>query len=115
MDQSPTVVSDLAISSEIAAPDLRVYVTRIPFDDFFHLKFVRDGREVSEELEAEDTRKWFKERFTEPPSRETELAREEAIEKALDEAWNFYATVITIPGGLYMEPVKPFPKFQPQV
>jgi hypothetical protein len=115
MAPSLIAASDLAVSSEIKTPDLRVHVTRIPFDDFFHLTFVRDGREVSEELEAEDTRKWFKERFTKPPSRETELAREEAIEKALDETWNFYEAWITIPGDVYMEPVKPFPQFQPQV
>ena len=71
MDPSPTAVSDLAIPAEITTPDLRVHVTRIPFDDFFHLKYVKDGRETSEELDADETRKWFKERFKKPPSRET--------------------------------------------
>jgi hypothetical protein len=115
MDPSPTVVSDLAIPAEITTPDLRVHVTRIPFDDFFHLKYVKDGRETSEELDADETRKWFKERFKKPPSRETELAREEAIDKALDECWNFYETWITVPGDIYQDPVRPYPQYQPQV
>ena len=115
MDPSLIAHSDLAIPSEIQPPDLRVLVTRIPFDDFFHLKYVKDGRETSEELEADDTRKWFKDRYRKPASREQELAREEAIDKALDEAWNFYIARINIPGDLYQEPAKPFPHYQPQV
>lgn len=96
-------------------PDLRVHVTRIPFDDFFHLRYFKEGREVTEELEADDTRQWFKDRFMKPKSKEQGLAREEALEKALDECWNFYEAWITIPGDVYVEPVKPFPHYQPQV
>ena len=107
--------SDLGIPSTLENPNLRVYVTRTPYDDFFHLRFFKEGREVTEELEPDETRKWFKDRFAKPLSREMELAREEAIDKALDECWNFGQTWITIPGEVYVEPAKPFPKFQPQI
>jgi len=115
MDQPVPGTSDLGISSQIQRPDLRIHLTRIPFDDFFHLEYVIDGRKVSEELEADETRKWFKDHMAKPKSREHELQRQEAIEKALDETWNFYDGKITIPADLYCEPVKPFPQFQPQV
>lgn len=95
--------------------DFVVEVTRIPNDDYFTLKFTRAGREVSEELDTEETKKFFLDRYTKPLSRAMELAREEAVQKAMDECWNFYQTKIRIPGELYREPALPFPQFQPKV
>ena len=95
--------------------DFVVYLTHVPWDDYFQLKMFRKGREVTEELDVEETRKFFKERFTKAASREQELAREEALERALDECWNFSQTKITIPAGVYNEPALPFPQFQPKV
>ena len=108
-------VSDLAIPSVIEPPAIRVRITRIPFDDYFHLKYVKDGRETSEELLGEETLKWFTDHMHKPASREAGLVREEAIEKALDESWNFYHGCITIPGDVYEDPIKPFPQYQPKV
>jgi len=110
-------ISDLGIPSEVpsGAQDLRVEVYREQFDDYFLLRFKREGREISEELEPDDVRKFFKDHHVKFKSRELELAWEEALEKALDEAWNFKKTIITIPASAYTEPIKPFPQFQPQV
>lgn len=108
--------SDLGISSDLTAKrGLRVQITRIPFDEYFTLRYTKDGREVTEELDAEETRAWFKERFKKPASFEQEKMWEEDVGKALDECWNFYETVFTIPPDVYVEPVKRFPQFQPQV
>lgn len=115
MDQPAPGTSDLGISSQIVPQDVRIHLTRIPFDDFFHLEYVKDGRKISEELEADDTRKWFKDHQTKPLSKEHEKQREEALEKVLDECWNFYDTWVTIPAELWQDPVRPFPQFQPQV
>jgi hypothetical protein len=106
MDPPKAGISDLGISSVIKQPPLRVYLTRVPFDDFFQLRYFKDGRETSEELEADDTRKWFKEHG---------ITDDEGLERALDECWNFGQTVINIPADVYKEPMRKFPQFQPQV
>jgi len=93
---------------------MRFHVTRQPGDDYFNVVYVKDGRETSEELESTETSKWFMERFVKG-TREQFLAREEAIQKALDECWNFYETWINIPADVYCEPVKRWPQYQPQV
>ncbi len=70
----------------VAAPPenkLHVVVTREPFGDYFTLT-LDNGQ--SEELEAEDTRAWFKVRG----------AKMDAVEKALDYCWNFYHVDINI-------------------
>ena len=109
-------ISDLGIPSDVTAKQgLRVHVTRIPFDDNFTLSFFKEGREVTEELDVEETRAWFKAHFAKAQSREQDLQRDEALQKALDEAWNFYETWINIPPDVYTEPVQRFPQYQPQV
>ena len=95
--------------------DFVVHLMRAPFSDFFLLKMFRSGREITEELEVEDMRKFFNDRFTKPASVEQGKARDEALEKAYDEAWNFGETKITIPADVYREPTLPFPAFQPKV
>ena len=107
--------SDLAIPSEIVKPDVRVHVTRIPYDDYFQLSYQINGRQMSEELDPDETRKWFTDRFSVPKSVEHGKQRDEMLGKALDECWNFYETWITIPGDVYVEPAKPFPHYQPQI
>jgi len=107
--------SDLAIPSVIEKPPVRIEMTRIPFDDYFTLKYFKEGREVTEELDAEETRKWFKERFKKAASFKQEKDWEEDLEKALDECWNFYHAIFNIPADVYVEPVRRFPQFQPQV
>lgn len=107
--------SDLGIPSAITPQPLRVHITRIPGDDYFTLAFVKEGRDVTEELEADEARAWFKAHFNKPKSFEQEKMREEDVDKALDECWNFYECWFTIPADVYFEPVKRFPQFQPQV
>ncbi len=97
------------------AQDFVVRVTRQPYDDYFHLEFTRAGRQVSEELDTEATKRFFLDRFVKSLSREQELAREENLDKYLAECWNFYETKITIPADVYREPSLPFPQFQPKV
>lgn len=87
-------------------PDVRVELSRIPYGDYFTLTVTKDGRVSSEELEPDEARAWFKARG---------IRDDEALEKALDETWNFYQAVVTIAGDVYREPTRPFPKFQPQV
>jgi hypothetical protein len=118
MDQSPPSTSDLVVPPPPetgTGQPFRVYVFRQPWDDYFLLKFTKQGREVSEELEPDETRKFFLDRFTKPLSKKQLAEREEALDKALDECWNFAHTVITIPADLYQEPALPFPQFQPKV
>lgn len=55
---------------------LHVTIQHEIFSDFF--KVIQDNGH-SEEMEPEDTRKWFQERG----------ANMDAVEKALDHAWNF--------------------------
>jgi hypothetical protein len=87
-------------------PGLIVHVSRIHHDPYFTLQFVKDGRLTSEELEAQDTMKWFMDRG---------VRDDETLGKSLDDAWNFYETVIEIPGHLYREPPIRFPAFQPNI
>lgn len=115
MDQLRPGISDLGIPAQIEKPDLRVHLTRVPYDEYFHLDYVKDGRKISEELDTEETKKWFKDHMVKCPTRELELRREEALGKAMDETWNFYEGWVTIPGDVYCDPVKPFPQYQPQV
>lgn len=120
MGQSQTSVSEPPLvvpppPEQGTQQDFVVFVFRQPYDDYFLLKFTKQGREVSEELEPDATRKFFMDRFIEPLSKEQRLAREEALEKALDECWNFQQTKITIPADVYREPPLPFPQYQPKV
>jgi len=110
-------VSDLGIPGEIptSKQDFLVEVNREQFSDWFVLRFKKEGREISEELEPEDVRKFFKDHHVKFASRELELAWEEALEKALDDAWNFSKAIIRIPADAYYEPIRPYPQFQPQV
>ena len=64
-------------------PPLHVTITREPFSDYFVL--ILDSGD-SEELEVEDTRDWFRQRG----------ANMDAIEKALDQTWNFYRSEVII-------------------
>jgi len=114
MDQSKPGVSDLAIPNVVVKPDMRFHVTRQPGDDYFNVKYVKDGRDVSEELEATETCAWFLGRFVKG-TREQFLAREEAVQKVLDETWNFYEAWLTIPAESYQEPIKRWPQYQPQI
>jgi hypothetical protein len=70
-----------------------VKLTREPWGDCFNLA-LDNGH--TEELEPEETRKWFKEHLSKALCREAELKREEAIEKVLDEAWNFREAAVVI-------------------
>lgn len=115
MDQPNDVSSDLAIPSVIELAPMRFHVTRQPFDDYFTVVYFKDGRDTSEEMDSDETRAWFLARFKQASSREAQLAREEALEKSLDECWNFGRTVINIPADVYTEPVKRYPQYQPQV
>lgn len=118
MGQSQPSTSELVVPPppEPGTPqDFVVQVYRAPFDSYFQLKYVKQGREVSEELEPDETRKFFLDRFTKALSKEQEKAREEGLEKALDECWNFQHTEITIPADVYREPSLPFPQYQPKV
>ena len=117
MDQNPPGTSELPqpqVQVKVA-PDLVVHITRQFWDDYFKLEFTIDGRPVSEELLPDETRQWFKDHMARPISRELGLARDEALNRQLDEAWNFNETYVRIPGDVYREPIKPFPAFQPQV
>jgi len=115
MDQLKPGNSDLGIPSQIENPDIRVHLTRQPYDDYFQLNYIKDGRKISEELDTEETKRWFKDHMAKCVSRELELKREEALDKAMDECWNFGTCVVTIPGDIWQEPAKPFPQYQPQV
>ena len=115
MDQPVPGTSDLGIPSVVGKQDLRVRITRIPGDDYFTLAYTKEGREVTEELEADETRAWFKTHFCKPKSFEQEKMREEDVDKALDETWNFYIAYFVIPADVYTEPVQRFPQFQPQI
>ena len=64
-------------------PGLHVLITREPFSDFFVIT-LDNGH--SEELEVEDTRKWFKDRG----------ADMDKMEKALDQTWNFQRCEVII-------------------
>lgn len=80
---------------------MRVRITREPFGDYFTLHL--DNRPNAEELDPEETRKWFKEHG----------ADMEKLETVLDECWNFYEAVCTI--SSYKEPKLAHPDFQPNV
>lgn len=86
--------------------DVIVELTREPWGESFMLAIDRAGRKSTEELEPDETRAWFKEHG---------ITNDEALEKALDECWNFYRTTIVIPGHVYKEPKKPFANFQPKI
>lgn len=110
--------SDLVVPAppeQVSPQDFVVRLTRVYQGDFFTLHFVRSGREISEELDPDATRKFFMERFTKARSIEQHKAREEGLEKALDETWNFYQSIVTIPADVYCEPSLPFAQFQPKV
>lgn len=62
---------------------VHVVILREPWMEYFTL--VLDNGD-SEELEVEDTRQWFRERG----------ANMDAVEKALDQAWNFYRSEVNI-------------------
>jgi len=115
MDQNAPGQSDLGISSVVEPQSILIYVSKIPFDDYFTLRFTKDGRAISEELDPEETGQWFRDHMKKAPSRAAELKRDEALGKYLDDAWNFCEAVIEIPADVYMEPLKRFPNYQPQV
>jgi hypothetical protein len=71
------------MGSPSTLPPLRVKITREPFGDYFTLLY---GENQSEELDPEETRAWFRERGA-------DLYQ---VERALDDAWNFYESVFTI-------------------
>lgn len=99
-------VIQLTPGTNCVRDDVRVFLTREPWGDTFTLNVLRDGRKSSEELEPDETRAWFKARG---------ITNVEALEKALDECWNFYQTVIVIPAHVYRDPVLPFPRYQPKL
>lgn len=76
-------------------------VTREPFGEEFTIH-LPNGH--TEELDPDETRKWFFDHG---------VTNDEALEKALDECWNFYETSVLIES--FQEPVKPFPAYQPDV
>lgn len=63
---------------------LHVTILRPPFTGDFFTLVLDNGQ--SEELEVEETREWFRVRG----------ANMDVVEKALDEAWNFAESGITI-------------------
>ena len=62
---------------------LKVFLEREAWTDWFVLKTANG---LSEQLEPEETRDWFKERG----------ANMDAVEKALDYCWNFYKAEVVI-------------------
>jgi hypothetical protein len=89
-----------ATPKEIPANSLLVHITHEPFLPWFTLT-LEDGS--SEELEPEDTRTWFKERG----------ANMDAVEKALDHAWN-----LTHSKFMILNPKKPMldnPNLDPKI
>lgn len=75
------VPPDLASLPE--APKLHVLITREMFMELFTLTL---DNGFTEELDAEETRAWFKERG----------ANMDVVEKCLDHAWNFLRAEINI-------------------
>ena len=63
---------------------LHVILTREMFSVFFKLETPVNG--FSEELEVEDVREWFRVRG----------AKEDMVEKALDQCWNFMRAEVLI-------------------
>lgn len=63
---------------------LHVTIYREPFSDFYLLTTPVNGH--TEELEVEDVREWFKIRG----------ASQDAVDKALDQAWNFRRAAVLI-------------------
>jgi hypothetical protein len=61
---------------------LHVELHREPFEDFYTLKF--DGQ--SEDLDPDQVREWFKKRG----------ANADAVELAMDRAWNFYRADVVV-------------------
>jgi hypothetical protein len=70
-------------STEPVKP-LHVIITREPFSDFYQLTTPVDG--YTEELEVEEVREWFRQRG----------ANADAVQEALDQAWNFARAEISI-------------------
>lgn len=87
----------------VQGQEVRVRLTRQPFMDEFTIH-LPNGH--TEELDPDETRQWFYDHGVSKKS-------SEALEKLLDECWNFYESAVTIES--YREPVKPFPGYQPQV
>lgn len=80
---------------------IHIRVTREPFGQTF--TFLLDNG-YTEELEPDEARAWLKEHGV------TDTL---AIERALDDAWNFYETDIKI--KCFSVPKAKHPQFQPQV
>lgn len=62
---------------------LHVVITREPYLEWFTIKLPNG---YTEELDPDETRKWFKKRG----------ANMEVLEKALDRCWNFYSAEVWI-------------------
>ncbi len=75
-----------------------VKLSRIPFGDYFTLT-LDNGH--TEELEPEETRKWF---YTHG------VTDKLGLEKCLDECWNFYESVVEIDS--FKVPVAAHPAFE---
>lgn len=64
---------------------LEVKIDRVPFEDYFMLSV----GSMTEELDPEETRDWFRQRVPTPKHMDE-------VEKILDYVWNFYHANITI-------------------
>jgi len=91
---------DNDLSSIPKIDGLHVVLTREPFIDYFTI-ILDNG--YTEELEAEDCRTWFRERG----------ANMDAIEKALDQCWNFYRSEVNIRNP--KEPPRPILPHSPDI
>lgn len=76
MIRTPNVIETNGIPKNLNPNAMHVVILHEIYSDFF--KIIQDNN-YSDELEPEDARKWFQERG----------ANMDAVEKALDHAWNF--------------------------
>lgn len=108
----PPAVNETAVTTGVS-PDpsvpgtpIKIRITRQPYDDYFVLHFSRRGKDQSEELEPDDARKWFKDHG---------VKNSEAVERALDDAWNFYESIVNISATTWKEPVLPNQAYLPNI
>jgi hypothetical protein len=90
---------------ESEIPPLPVHVTREPFCEWFNLEYRTDDSPtpLTEELDPDETRDWFKKRG----------ADMDKIEKMLDYVWNFYRADVVIEKPKKVE--LPMSKIQPRI